>query len=787
MPLVLTNDGLKLRHHQSGCSALLILVAISCVWQTEGYVATRRPFARKSTLSSTAPPLREWEGDGRLPVPIPPESTKRRAKPYKRKSIPETEQRVLAVRKERRRKYEEISKEPVNIWSFESLFPNPVVDEESVLKELYRQPDGQDGTTESATLPAKKPTSMRSSQSPWASGVTELQKQMVRFLMNSSPTISKEDSRVKSTTMPSAASLLNATNPVKVNRDLTRLVEDHVYGFKRTSTGEYEYDTSLLSKSSAIQFRDGVRLGHPLRVNGDILTYYGRSDLQHGRVEEAAEWYTRAASIDPRDGRAYLGLSRCARRRRDFALARKWLQIGISRSVSVDVHGNGMSVPDRGANPFLLQTLGRLEEDMGQLAAAESCYKEAVRSRPCHAAAWVSLAQLRTSKMGGSVRVGRACLERAHRELMAAGKPASSFVFTTWGKLEFHQGADPRKARKLFHKALEVDPKCSVAWLQLGNVEAKTENWDAAEACFEKVLEFDGRNSRVLQAYALMETKRPDANSRKAIALFERALAANPRDAGVLQAYGLFVAELGDLDSARSLLRRGTEINKRHAAVWQAWGVLETRHGYAEEARRIFQEGIWACGQLTGGQSGGYRCARLWQAWGVLEAKEGDYAAAKRCFSRALDADGRNVPALTAWATMEEKMGQLDNARMIYERALRCFSSGSEEKVALWRCYELMEQRVGNSGAARNIFERQMRESMSSPEDALEGEGLEPPPKLEAILKSEVADFNEKKKRKSEFEVVRWQNTGGEVWLVDDEIESKIPIQNRASKPNRLS
>ena len=98
-----------------------------------------------------------------------------------------------------------------------------------------------------------------------------------------------------------------------------------------------------------------------------------------------------------------------------------------------------------------------------------------------------------------------------------------------------------------------------------------------------------------------------------------------------------------------------------------------------------------------------------------------------------------------------------------------------------------MEQRVGNSGAARNIFERQMRESMSSPEDALEGEGLEPPPKLEAILKSEVADFNEKKKRKSEFEVVRWQNTGGEVWLVDDEIESKIPIQNRASKPNRLS
>lgn len=115
-------------------------------------------------------------------------------------------------------------------------------------------------------------------------------------------------------------------------------------------------------------------------------------------------------------------------------------------------------------------------------------------------------------------------------------------------------------------------------------------------------------------------------------------------------------------------LRAGTEVNKRHAPVWQAWGVLETRYGQADDARRIFQQGIWSCAQLAGGQSGGYACARLWQAWGVLEAREGDHAAARRCFSRALDADTRNVAAVTAWTLMEEELGNYLDARSIFER-----------------------------------------------------------------------------------------------------------------------
>jgi Tfp pilus assembly protein PilF len=96
--------------------------------------------------------------------------------------------------------------------------------------------------------------------------------------------------------------------------------------------------------------------------------------------------------------------------------------------------------------------------------------------------------------------------------------------------------------------------------------------------------------------------------------------------------------------------------------------VLETRHGNASDAREVFQQGIWACAQPSGGQSGGRHCARLWQAWGVLEAQEYDYAAARRCFSRALDADKRNVAAITAWTLMEQELGQYNDAKLIFER-----------------------------------------------------------------------------------------------------------------------
>ena len=500
---------------------------------------------------------------------------------YKRKRIPATERERQKLRNERQAKYEQILSnaggECPSIWSFEMLFPKAVWDEATIKRDLYevKLRDEKTKKKEALATKAMDTTSSRSKEHDMslrpkmktsAIGGSSMMRvwrepKLSSFVLpNAFPppfdteAPEFEDPVVESKANASAGDSLSeriaaaavSTNSTgKVNLELTRMVEDRMYGYRR---GTKIYETSLMG-DGAVQFREGVRLGNPLRVNADRLNYLAKKELRRDRVEEAQELYEQAIHIDPSDGRAYLGLSRCAGRRRDFKLAREVLRAGIATSVSCNTNG----VPDRGANPFLLQALGCLEEKSGHLAQAEALYIAAAKSRPSHAAAWVALAQLRTRKLRQGAAAGRVCFQTAERELQKAGMPQSSHVYTAWASLEYEKAGELRRARTLYRKALEIDPKCSAAWLQLGVMEANNENWKQAEDCFENVLKFDQRNSRVLQAYAIMETKRPNPNSRKAIGLFERALKANPRDAGVLQPYALFVASLGDIDAARDL------------------------------------------------------------------------------------------------------------------------------------------------------------------------------------------------------------------------------------------
>jgi tetratricopeptide (TPR) repeat protein len=507
-------------------------------------------------------------------------------KKYKRKRMPETEKEHLKFKRERQAEYEQImsnAKGEASIFSFEQLFPQPVWDDETIKRDLFSIKKQDTQTTlrhlqnqqksmrskmktsaiggssmmrvwrepklSSYILPYDPPPTETSyDEQPQQAESIQIQEEKVdekELARNVLESVSTDETQSLSERLAAAAVNTTATKAGKVNYEMTRRVEDKIYGYRR---GTNTYDTSLMG-DGAIKFREGIRLGNPLSINAARLNYFAKKELRKDRVEEARDLYEQAIEIDPRDGRAYLGLSKCAEKRRDFKLARECLLAGIQNAVSID----SRDIPDRGANPFLLQALGVLEEKKGNLAEAEALYIEAAKSRPSHAAAWVALAQIRTRKFRQSAAAGRVCYQRAEQELRKAGLPPSAHVYTAWASLEYKKAGDVRRARELFKLALTADPKCSAAWLQLGVMEANNENWEKAEQCFETVLKFDQRNSRVLQAYAIMESKRPEADSRKAIGLFERALTVNPRDAGVLQPYALYVAELGDIDMARKL------------------------------------------------------------------------------------------------------------------------------------------------------------------------------------------------------------------------------------------
>ena len=503
--------------------------------------------------------------------------------------------------------------------AFERLFPEPLWDDATILRDLYEVSDrdaksrrnkdslvvpsssSSSSTTARATSSSNVSSKnnsnnnnfMRSISRTFRDSTSNISPFNSTTLSSSTPIMSQASSKenqpkIQKNTIPSIVRTGiqnkdegNDDSNIKIDRALTRLVEERVYGYRRALNGDYVYETSLMG-DGAVKFRDGKRLGNPLQVNIDLLNYNAKREMKHGRLKEAEVFYEKAISLDPKDGRAYLGLSRIAQRRRDFTCARECLRIGIARSVSFREGGTHtmdsstsssssssssnknnpknilesspptIKIPDHGANPFLLQALGTLEEQLGHFTEAETLYIEATKSRPSHAAAWVALGELRSKKLRQGPNAGRVCFQSAERELRIAGLPPSAHVYTAWASLE-NKAGDIRKARELFQTALDIDPKCSAAWLQLAVLESNKENWTRAKECFEAVLKFDQRNSRVLQAYAIMESKRPNGESREVIELFERALAMNSRDGGVYQAYALYVAKLGDLISARKM------------------------------------------------------------------------------------------------------------------------------------------------------------------------------------------------------------------------------------------
>jgi hypothetical protein len=63
---------------------------------------------------------------------------------------------------------------------------------------------------------------------------------------------------------------------------------------------------------------------------------------------------------------------------------------------------------------------------------------------------------------------------------------------------------------------------------------------------------------------------------------------------------------------------------------------------------------------------------------------------------------------------MEEKLGNLCDARAIFERALKQFTSpASDDSMSLWRAYELMETRAGNLKGAQAVYQRCTRASFA--------------------------------------------------------------------------
>ena len=114
-------------------------------------------------------------------------------------------------------------------------------------------------------------------------------------------------------------------------------------------------------------------------------------------------------------------------------------------------------------------------------------------------------------------------------------------------------------ARKAYREMLQVDPENSLAWANLGAVEQQAGNIDAAIACFEASVRFNGQLGQSWISLGLLYSGKGDRY--RALSCFSRALHEDPLDARAHNYFAIEARNQGWMDAALAELQRAIEIN----------------------------------------------------------------------------------------------------------------------------------------------------------------------------------------------------------------------------------
>lgn len=134
---------------------------------------------------------------------------------------------------------------------------------------------------------------------------------------------------------------------------------------------------------------------------------------------------------------------------------------------------------------------------------------------------------------------------------------------------------------------------------------------------------------------------------------------------------------------------------------------------------------------------------------------------------------------------MEAELGNFEDARSLFEWALRQFEPGTAERKQMWRAYELMEQDAGNFAGATAVYQRSMREAFKLQDAEENREELDLEEEIAASYESTIGVVKaEEEEKQKEYEVMHWDQGSTsmrgermelEVWLNDGSIEGKVP------------
>jgi Flp pilus assembly protein TadD len=199
------------------------------------------------------------------------------------------------------------------------------------------------------------------------------------------------------------------------------------------------------------------------------MNLLGEVYLAQGRRDDAREHYASIVRANPRVSFAYDRLARLQVAAGDQAGALATLQTGVETT---------------GRNPLLLQTLGLLQQDAGDLEAATAAYEEVLTKVPTAAVAANNLAMLIANR--GTDDPARMARARALTEPFA--ESAQAGLVDTAGWVQYRSGNYGR-AVELLEKAASLGVQSPEHQFHLGMAYLKVGRVDEGKALIAKAVE----------------------------------------------------------------------------------------------------------------------------------------------------------------------------------------------------------------------------------------------------------------------------------------------------------
>jgi protein O-mannosyl-transferase len=262
----------------------------------------------------------------------------------------------------------------------------------------------------------------------------------------------------------------------------------------------------------------------------------------------------------------------------------------------------------------------------------------------------------------GPLALGAAGLAVAHRRLGGAARAAVSLAAGAWvlGLAAVTLAHEPAFASsdRLWQESLAVNPRCWMAYTNLGTSHLGHGRPDEARACFEKAIEVRPEDvaAHIDLGDALLQLGRPA----EALQAYVRASDLDPGEARALNGMGDALNRMGRPDRAEEPLRRAIALKRPFADARVNLGNALSAQGRPEEAMREFRAAVL--------EDAGN--AQAHANVGALLLQSGQVTEGEVELHRALELDPALAPALANLGSSLLARGDRRGARPLLEKAL---------------------------------------------------------------------------------------------------------------------